>query len=88
MQKLNWKQGNPTELGMYFVAVELGRAAGVFDFVEWNGDAWEDCMQGDVVAFIDVGSFISQLSIDWPFVDKINYQSDRIFDGEDPWIEV
>ncbi len=88
MQKINWKEGVPTKLGMYFVAVELGSAAGVYDFAEWNGDSWEANVKGDVVAYIDIGSFICELSIEWPFEDKVDYQPKRKSDDEEPWSEV
>ena len=33
---LNWKNGNPRKNGLYFVAVKLGDAAGVYDFLAWR----------------------------------------------------
>lgn len=67
MQEIQWQDGVPSLEGLYFVAVQMGPAAGCYDFADWNGGAWEKNVEGDVVAFCDVGSFIQQISIKWPF---------------------
>lgn len=88
MQELNWEKGIPDKEGMYFVAVELGPAAGVFDFAEWTDNTWCKNVHGEVVAFIDVGSLINQLSIKWPIADNLDYEIKKLSDEDEPWSEV
>ncbi|EKM16322.1 TPA: hypothetical protein ACOJRH_004605 [Vibrio harveyi] len=55
--ELNWEKGLPSFVGMYFVAVKLGPAAGVYDFAQWNGSAWELQIEGDIIAYVDIQEF-------------------------------
>ncbi|WP_254619924.1 hypothetical protein [Vibrio metschnikovii] len=64
--ELNWKKEQPSFVGLYFVAVKLGPAAGVYDFAEWNGSAWELQIEGDIIAYVDIQEFKNSLDIKWP----------------------
>ncbi|WP_250156208.1 hypothetical protein [Vibrio alginolyticus] len=64
--ELNWEKGLPSFVGMYFVAVKLGPAAGVYDFAQWNGSAWELQIEGDIIAYVDIQEFKNSLDIKWP----------------------
>ncbi len=88
MQELNWDKGTPTKAGMYFVAVEFGPAAGAYDFVEWDGSNWVMNTKGDVIAFVDIGSFIQQVSIKWPGEDKLDYKKGNLSSDDELWEEV
>lgn len=69
MQTLNWQKGNPNEIGLHFVAVRYGKGAGVFDFISWNGSAWETQYEGEVVAYVSLQDFVRQIPISWPDFD-------------------
>lgn len=80
---LQWNSGQPDLIGLYFVAVKYGSAAGEFQFCNWNGASWELNPEGEVEAFIDIQSFKNQLNIQWP---KISNK--RAHDKEISWEEV
>ncbi|WP_445363538.1 hypothetical protein ACJJIQ_01985 [Microbulbifer sp. ANSA003] len=56
MQEIEWKGGNPSLEGLYFLAVKMG--AGCYNFANWNGVSWEKSIEGSVITFCDAGSFI------------------------------
>lgn len=88
MQVIEWKDGTPSLEGLYFVAVQMGPAAGCYDFANWNGTSWEKNIEGDVVAFCDAGSFIQQVSIKWPFADSVKLDIKPKPGGESEFEEV
>ncbi|WP_444916367.1 hypothetical protein [Microbulbifer sp. JMSA003] len=88
MQEIEWKDGNPSLEGLYFVAVKMGPAAGCYDFANWNGVSWEKSIEGSVIAFCDIGSFIQQISIKWPFADNVNIDFKPTPGGESEFEEV
>jgi len=63
---LQWNQGQPELQGMYYAAVKYGEAAGIFEFVTWDGNQWNLDNPGEVIAFIDLGSLKNQLNVQWP----------------------
>ena len=86
---LDWERGTPKLTGLYFVAIQYGVGAGVFDFIEWNGNSWAIENNGEVVAFIDIQSFMKQFSIKWPSVATQPFSKSKpaSYEGE-PWEEV
>lgn len=57
----------PNSEGLYFVAIQYGEGAGVYDFVYWTADGgWNLDYEGEVVGFIETQSLKSQLNIRWP----------------------
>ena len=72
---LKWNAGLPEQTGLYFVAVKLGEAAGVYDFLVWNGESWEDLAHGQVIAFIGLQDFKNSLDINWPVESTLSYQA-------------
>ncbi|MHA2771915.1 hypothetical protein ACXZ7F_11510 [Vibrio harveyi] len=86
--ELNWEKGLPSFVGMYFVAVKLGAAAGVYDFAQWNGSAWELQIEGDIIAYVDIQEFKNSLDIKWPedvFIQRELQQLSE--DDSDLWSE-
>ena len=63
---LNWQYGQPTQDGLYFVAVKHGESAGFQEFVLWENNEWQLSNGGDVIAFISLESLSQQLDIQWP----------------------
>ncbi|CAH1531033.1 conserved hypothetical protein [Vibrio harveyi] len=86
--ELNWEKGLPSFVGMCFVAVKLGPAAGVYDFAQWNGSAWELQIEGDIIAYVDIQEFKNSLDIKWPedvFIQRELQQLSE--DDSDLWSE-
>lgn len=82
MIELNWRTGMPTEAGMYFVAAELGPAAGVFDFMEWDGAKWDKYPTVEVIGYLGLHEFKDQLSIKWPRESGVSYERQALSDAE------
>lgn len=80
--ELNWKRGNPSEEGLYFVAVKLGEAAGVYDFLYWNGEMWESLEYGHVAAFVNLQEFKNSLDVKWPENSDIDYKPRQLPNDE------
>lgn len=86
---LNWQKGTPSEEGLHFVAVKLGQAAGVYDFLYWNGESWESLDFGHVIAFVSLQDFKNSLDVKWPDDSEIKYDSkDLPNDDSELWSEV
>ena len=86
--ELSWQKGQPSEEGLYFVAVKLGEAAGTYDFLNWNGEAWENLDYGNVVAFVSLQYFKNSLDIEWPEDSEIGYKPKELSsDDSDLWSE-
>ncbi len=73
--------------GLYFVAVQYGPGAGVFDFATWNGRTWVLKTEGNVVAFMEAQSFKNQLDIQWPSAEVESYSA-KSGEIDDSWEEV
>ena len=86
--ELSWQKGAPSEEGFHFVAVKLGEAAGTYDFLNWNGEAWENLNNGNVIAYVSLQEFKNSLDIKWPVDSEIAYKSKELpSDDSDLWSE-
>lgn len=86
--ELDWKTGVPAEVGLYFVALQYGEAAGVFDFLNWDGKQWCFDNPGVVVAYVTLQDFKNSLDIKWPFDETLNYQRKILPEDDDElWSE-
>lgn len=86
--EVSWQKGTPSSEGLYFVAVKLGEAAGTYDFLNWNGEAWENLDYGDVIAFVSLQDFKNSLEIKWPEASEIAYKPKELpSDDSDLWSE-
>lgn len=89
MQTINWQVGNPTEIGLHFVAVRYGKGAGEFDFISWNGSTWETQYEGVVVAYVTLQDLVRQISVSWPDFDADPEQPRQKHNiSPDSWEEV
>lgn len=85
---LKWETETPEQAGLYFVAIKLGEGAGVYDFLTWNNDCWEQLDSGKVIAFISLQDFKNSLDIKWPVDSAINYKSRELpQDDSELWSE-
>lgn len=85
---LQWKTGSPSNIGLHFVAVKLGVAAGTFDFLTWSGESWEGLEHGAVIAFASLQDLKNALDIKWPEESELNYQSRKLPQNDsDLWKE-
>jgi hypothetical protein len=80
--ELNWKTGNPSETGLHFVATKLGPAAGVFDFLEWDGTRWLSDSPSEVVAYATLQELKNSLDIKWPGNETVEYESKTLPDND------
>lgn len=64
--ELPWVYEAPTKPGIYFVAVKLGPAAGVYDFLLWSGDEWETDQKGKIIAHVAANTLKEVFDIAWP----------------------
>lgn len=71
--ELPWEFELPTKPGIYFVAVKLGPAAGVYDFLLWSGNQWETDQKGQVIAHVEANRLTGVLDIVWPEKSSIKY---------------
>ncbi len=86
--KLAWNYENPKQPGIYFAAIKLGPAAGVYDFLLWSGCEWETDQKGLVIAHIDASTLKNSLDISWPEDIKIEYERKPLSKSdEDLWVE-
>lgn len=86
--ELSWHKGNPSEEGLHFVAVKHGEAAGTYDFLNWNGEAWEGLDFGDVIAFVRLQDFKNSLDIEWPERSEIAHKPKELpSDDSELWSE-
>ena len=81
---LDWKHGEPELSGLYFVAVKYGESAGAYDFIEWNGRAWELESDVEIVGYLDIQDFKKQLNIRWPSPEK---KMKKTVSDDEPWSE-
>lgn len=87
--ELNWKEGSPSLIGLYFVAVKMGPAAGVYDFVQWNGSDWDILISGDIIGYVDIQELKNSLNIKWPESDNVPRARCQLpEDDSDLWTEV
>lgn len=80
--QLNWQKGTPGEEGLHFVAVKLGEAVGVYDFLNWDGESWEALDSGNVIAFVRLQDFKNALDIQWPEDSDIAYKPKDLPGGD------
>ena len=86
--ELNWKTGNPPETGLHFVAIKLGPAAGVYDFMEWDGTHWVSDTQSEVIAYVTIQELKNSLDIKWPDDDSKEYEAKNLpNDDSELWSE-
>ncbi|MBJ7554879.1 hypothetical protein [Marinomonas spartinae] len=86
--ELPWKFDTPDTPGLYFVAFKLGPAAGVYDFLLWNGDSWETDLQGQVIAHVSAYTLKDALDIQWPETLKLEYKRKNLPEPDDElWSE-
>lgn len=86
---LNWTKGTPSNSGLYFVAIKLGDAAGVYDFVHWEDGSWKGLEFGQVIAYVDIQTFKNSLDVNWPDEASIHYNSQDLPQNDsDLWSEV
>ena len=86
--ELKWSKGKPSEIGLYFVAVQYGDAAGVFDFIAWDGENWDCNSNENVIAYLSLQDFKNQLDIKWPVSETVEYSSQKLPRDDDLWSEV
>jgi hypothetical protein len=85
---VKWQKGTPSEEGLHFVAVKLGEAAGVYDFLFWDGKSWESLDFGHVIAFVSLQKFKNSLDIKWPDDSEIQYNPKNLpSDDSELWSE-
>jgi hypothetical protein len=86
--ELKWAEGKPKEVGLYFVAVQYGEAAGSFDFVNWDGGNWDSEQAESIIAFLSLQDFKNQLNIKWPAEETIQYIGEKLSENDDDlWSE-
>lgn len=86
--ELPWKFDVPDTPDLYFVAFKLGPAAGVYDFILWNGDTWETDQQGQVIAHVSVNTLKDALNIQWPEAFNPEYKRKPLPESDDDlWSE-
>ena len=86
--ELSWQKGTPSEEGYHFVAVKLGEDAGTYDFLNWNGEVWENLDNGNVIAYISLQEFKNSLDIKWPEDSEIAHKYKELSsDDSDLWTE-
>lgn len=86
--ELNWQEGVPSEKGPHFVAVKLGEATGIYDFLNWNGEVWENLDYGSVIAFVSLQHLKNSLDIKWPEDSEVAYKSRELpSEDSDLWSE-
>lgn len=86
--ELSWEFDAPKQSGIYFVAIKLGPAAGVYDFLLWSGSKWETDQKGKVIAHVAANTLKEALDIPWPENREINYERKPLPESDDDlWSE-
>lgn len=89
MKSINWFTDEPSEIGLYFVAVKYGEGAGTFDYIEWNGNKWLTEYEGNVIAYTTLEGLIRDSNIEWPEeTKKVELKKDPNIDGDNLWEEM
>ncbi|CAK6715115.1 hypothetical protein HORM4_600010 [Vibrio harveyi] len=94
--KATWFEGTePSEIGVYLVALRHLSGFGSYDYLYWDGKCWLNKTTSDIVGWSPVYDMLTQLDAGWPTGDletdiefeKYRKQHGGKFDDDD-FIEV
>lgn len=68
--KTIWFEGTePSEVGVYLVALRHMSGFGSYDYLYWDGKSWLNQTTSDIVGWSPVSDILAQLDAGWPTGD-------------------